>query len=439
MSVVFEVHRLLLPIFVPCFGDDRPKDMTVIRQTGSPDCEAYLLPPGGPLPRVLVWYEGAGEAAYRICERIALWLGRDLPAGNIGLATTAGPEFDARAHARGNRVFTYTGPAGRRAKGAVLTHFPANWRRFGRLLDQFRPDVVILAMNFAPAWPLVLQLRRRGIRLVYIPHDPQPHSGDFARGWQVFSQNRVLAAADLIVPMSTAMLTAARMLGGDFSRLPARVVPLHTLGVPRRSAGRSPVTGGPLKMLFFGRLIAYKGFDLLAEACRLLAHRDDWSLTIAGDGPMKADVPVLFSGLENKVRLDQLRHLAEDEVDALVASHDLLVCPYRDATQSAVIAEAILEAVPSIVTPAGALPEQVDFGRAGYVASAMTGAALAEAIAAALDDRAGLARRSADTLAFWQRTAAANPWLAVVRQALAPPGVAPQPVQAEGSADVDPA
>ena len=388
--------------------------------TAVPALSSVCAPGAGGLaraPRVLIWYEGAGEAVYRICDRIAAWLTRDLPAGNIGLATTAGAAFNARAAARGNRVFAYKGPAGRRAKGAVLTHFPANWRRFGRLLDDFAPDVVILAMNFAPAWPLVLRLRRRGIRLIYIPHDPQPHSGDFARGWQVFAQERVLAATDLMVPMSAAMLAAARGLGGRFARLPAMVIPLHTLGVPVAARGRAPVTGRKLKFLFFGRLIAYKGLDLLAEACRLMAGRDDFTLTIAGDGPMKAAVEADFSGLP-AVDLSYLRHLTEEEIDALIASHDVLVCPYRDASQSAVIAEAVLAGVPSIVTPAGALPEQVDFGRAGSVAGALTGRAVADCMIRMLDNREETAAMSAAVLDFWHRTATGNPWLAAVTAAL---------------------
>lgn len=379
------------------------------------------LPPGRPAPRVLIWYEGRGDTTFRISDRIARWLGRDLPADHIGLATSAGDDFVASATARGNRVYRFKGPHGRQAKLAVLLNYRANHRRFAALLDEFRPDVVILAMNFAPAWPLVRLLGPRGIKLVYLPHDPEPHQGDFLPLWQTFAQNRVLAHADHLVLMSDEMLRRARQIGGRFASLPASVIALHSIGFPVTGQPRAVVSGRKLRFLFLGRMIAYKGLDLLAGACRLLADRDDWDLTIAGDGPLAGEVRRDFAGL-GQVNLDYLRYISEAEVDALLMGADVMLCPYRDASQSGVVVEATLTGMPSIVSPSGALPEQVDHGKAGYVMAEMSAAALAAEMRQVLEDRAGLAAKSAEVLAFWHRTATGNPWLDVVRQALAAPG-----------------
>ena len=53
------------------------------------------------------------------------------------------------------------------------------------------------------------------------------------------------------------------------------------------------------------------------------------------------------------------RRIADDEAEALFRSAAVLVLPYRDATQSALVAAAYAFGVPVIVTDVGALPEYV--------------------------------------------------------------------------------
>ena len=368
-------------------------------------------------PRVLVWYEGNGDTFFRISERIATWLARDLSAGNIAVALTDRAECLPRLRARGHTVFPYAGPRGVAAKLAVLASLPGNWLRFGRILDEVRPDVVILTSNFALAPFLVGQIRKRGIRLVYLPHDPMPHTGDFLPQWQKFAQDRVLATSHHLVFLSDAMRDAARTLGGRFTSLPASVTPLHSLGFPVSQMPRAPITGRPVRFLFLGRMIRYKGLDLLCEACRLLAHRTDWQLTLAGGGPEVAQVRADFAGLP-QVDASRLRYLEEYEIDTLNLEHDVLICPYRDATQSGAVAEATLTGLPSIVTPVGALPAQVDFGAAGWVTADVSAAALARTMAEILDHPETVPAMSAAVLAFWARTTTGNPWMDIITTTL---------------------
>jgi glycosyltransferase involved in cell wall biosynthesis len=384
--------------------------------------------------RVMIWYEGRSDTFFRISDRIARWLGMGMPAADIALATTAGDQFVQAAEQRGNRVFRYCGPRGREAKLRVATHFWSNCRRFRALLDAFRPDVIILVANFAPAWPLVRDIRKRGIRLVYLMHDPQPHEGDYLPWWQDFSQRQLVKSADAVLTLSAAMLEKARALG--FARGGRRLgfVPLHGIGFPLVEAPRALVQGRPLQFLFLGRLIAYKGLDLVADACRRLADRSDWRLTIAGDGPLAGTVRRDF-GTMAQVNLDYLRHIEEAEVDALIAAADVMLCPYSDASQSGVVVEATLMALPCIVNPVGALAEQVDYGRAGYVMAETSGAALAEAMTAVLDDRQGLVDRSARLLAFWQETSSGNAWLRTVAAVLGKARLPGEAASGKDSAD----
>ena len=94
------------------------------------------------------------------------------------------------------------------------------------------------------------------------------------------------------------------------------------------------------------------------------------------------------------------RRIADDEAEALFRSAAVLVLPYRDATQSALVAAAYAFGVPVIVTDAGALPEYVVAGatgpgETGWVVPAGDAGALAAALREALADPARLRRMGA--------------------------------------------
>lgn len=368
-------------------------------------------------PRVLVWYEGNSDVFFRISERIADRLAEFLPPAHVGVALTGRAECLPRLKSRGYAVFPYDGPAGHQKKVQVAASLPENILRVGRMLRTFRPDVIIITSNFGLAWPLLEQARVLGIRIVYLPHDPQPHSGDYAPLWQRFAQGRVLRRSDALVFLSEAMRDFGRTIGGPFSALPTFVAPLHTLGTPGISRPRAVVHGRPIRFLFLGRMIRYKGLDLLAEACRLLADRHDWELTLAGAGPEITKVQAEFAGL-SQVSLDYLRYLDEPEIDRLNLEHDVLVCPYRDATQSGALAEATLLGLPSIVSPVGALPSQVDDGRAGWIMADMSAAALADCMRHVIDRPKAVAAMSHAVLDFWQRSSEDRVWKRVIETVL---------------------
>jgi glycosyltransferase involved in cell wall biosynthesis len=136
--------------------------------------------------------------------------------------------------------------------------------------------------------------------------------------------------------------------------------------------------------LFFGRLERYKGLStLLAAWSTLVDHAaglPPFRLIIAGPGslesPWSASLP---PGVELRNRL-----IDDDEALALFRDCSLLVLPYQDATQSALIPAAYYFARPVIVTRVGALPEYVEEGRTGWVIPPEDPSQLAATLSAAL-------------------------------------------------------
>lgn len=362
------------------------------------------LPADGPPVaslRVMIWYWGTGGAGIRLTDRVAAALASVIGAGNVAVSCHAGNAWRDRLAARGHPVSMVAGAAGQDRRVALALQAAPRLLALRRQLRRHRPDAILIPMNFALAWPLALLPRMMGIPLVYMAHDAEPHSGDFAPRLQRLTQDRLVrAASSLIAPSSH---TARRLAQIHPKAPPATVLPLASLLAPRRAEPR-PAPDGPVRLLFLGRLIAYKGLTLLAEALGAFRDRKDWTLTIAGAGPEERGVRAAFAGWP-QVDLSMLRRLDEEEIEALVDRHDVLVSPYLDASQSGAVPEALAAGMPCLVTPVGGLAEQIGQGRAGWIAAGASVDGLRAAIGQVLADRAGHAPRSAAALTLVGRGA----------------------------------
>jgi glycosyltransferase involved in cell wall biosynthesis len=143
-------------------------------------------------------------------------------------------------------------------------------------------------------------------------------------------------------------------------------------------------------VLFFGRLERYKGVRDLISAWATLddATRDGASLVLAGPGRLEPLWPYrLPPGVEVRSR-----HIEDREALALFRRCRLLVLPYVDATQSALVAVAYFFGKPVLVTRTGALPEYVQHGETGCIVEPGNVAALANGLQVALSETEALVR-----------------------------------------------
>ena len=85
------------------------------------------------------------------------------------------------------------------------------------------------------------------------------------------------------------------------------------------------------------------------------------------------------------------RFIDHDEAIALFQRSSLVVAPYRDATQSAVVASAFGNERPVVVSRVGGLPDAVVDGRDGILVAPDDPGALADALAPMLADDAKVA------------------------------------------------
>lgn len=252
-------------------------------------------------------------------------------------------------------------------------------RRLVRQIREFAPDVLHIQQGylwFNPVLPLL-----RSIPLVITVHDPKPHVGD-ALGWKTppFVTDFGFRRATRLIAHNEQMKSALIERGVEEARID--VVPT----VVRGDGDMRPVASDDGNLvLFFGRLWAYKGLDYLIRAePKITEALPEVRIAIAGAGE---DFTRYREMMVHPDRfLIHNEYVSEEKKTELFERASVVVLPYIDATQSAVIATAYNFGKPVVATTVGGLPAMVEDGVTGYLVPPKDEAALADAIVRIMSD-----------------------------------------------------
>jgi glycosyltransferase involved in cell wall biosynthesis len=253
----------------------------------------------------------------------------------------------------------------------------------GGLADRLRAlrlDVAICAMPGPLDLLMAAALRRAGVPFLVVVHDAALHPGD-GLPFQMTLQRWLMRRADGLIVLSSHVRDRLVAEGHTSGR------PLILSSHPPLSFGTLPppplAHGGRMRLLSFGRLLPYKGLDLLAASLRLVGPRADFELRVVGQGPESPELAALRAlpgvTVEN-------RWVPEPELGELLAWSDALVLSHREASQSGAAAAAIAARRWVVSTNIGGLAEQLR-GEAMARLCDPTPESLAAALAALLDER----------------------------------------------------
>ena len=139
-------------------------------------------------------------------------------------------------------------------------------------------------------------------------------------------------------------------------------------------------------ILFFGRLSPYKGLEVLYEAAPLVAAQVPSVRFVIAGAPVYGYQPPAPPALSNGGKIEILEnYISNTQLAQLFQQASLVVCPYTDATQSAVVLTAYAFYKPVIASRVGGLPEYIDDGKTGVLTPPGSPAALAQALIDTLD------------------------------------------------------
>jgi glycosyltransferase involved in cell wall biosynthesis len=289
----------------------------------------------------------------------------------------------------GSRVFLMQGFA---TMGELLVRslwYPFTLISAARFMRSKRIDAALFVMH--NPWNAGLMLVCRALRIPYgyVVHDAVLHEGENA-----FLRRAVLhleiALSDRFMCLSE---TVAQQFQATFG-IDSRNICVVPHGARSASSPRTTAqSDGPLRLLFFGRIVAYKGLELLYDALRLLREAGTpFELQIAGEGPISPRVASMQEWPNVQIAN---RFVDEPEIEPCFARAHVLVVPYIEASQSGVIPLAFSFGVPVVCTPVGGLREQVKDGHDGLLAQEVSAQALANLIQRLHENRKLLANLAA--------------------------------------------
>jgi glycosyltransferase involved in cell wall biosynthesis len=258
---------------------------------------------------------------------------------------------------------------------------PFNWIKVGYRLKKENADLIIVRYwlpLMGPCLGTILRILKKNkhSKVVCIADNIIPHEKRF--GDKPFTKYFV-KPVDAFITMSEKVLADLRLFNND---KPAKMV-LHPLYDNFGEKISKEVARNYLKIgqnekiiLFFGFIRKYKGLDILLDAIKILNSantpplRDEVKLLIAGE--FYEDRKVYDEQIEKLGIKDNLilrtNFITDSEVKNYFCAADVVVQPYRNATQSGVTPLAYHFEKPMIVTNVGGLPLLVPDGKAGFVA-----------------------------------------------------------------------
>lgn len=147
---------------------------------------------------------------------------------------------------------------------------------------------------------------------------------------------------------------------------------LANLPAPMGEEERPP---GPTTIVSVGRLVPFKGFEILLEACAELDRRNfEFRCQIVGDGPLRGKLESMITELKLQRRIELCGSLSQAEVYARLRRCDIfaLACVVDKEGASDVFPTVIMEAMacarPVVSTRLAGIPESVVDGVTGLLA-----------------------------------------------------------------------
>lgn len=253
---------------------------------------------------------------------------------------------------------------------------PLTWWKTGKKIRKTSPDLVLVKFwlpLMGPAFGTILRSIRKykPSKIISIVHNIIPHESRF--GDRPFTQY-FTKAVDGFVALSDIVIKDL----DQFKNTQHKTLSPHPLydnfgsPIPKEEALKKLDLNPDQKViLFFGLIRPYKGLDLLIDAFadkRLEVL--NLKLIIAGeyytDKQPYLDQIEKYNLSDRIVMIDQF--VPDSEVTQYFSAADLVVQPYRSATQSGVSQVAYHFNTPMVVTNVGGLAELCPHGKVGYVA-----------------------------------------------------------------------
>lgn len=271
---------------------------------------------------------------------------------------------------------TEAAPADLDIKVVINSINPFNWIKVGRQIKKERPDIIVVRYwlpFMGPCFGTILRQakKNRHSKVVCIADNVIPHE---KRAGDTAFTRYFIKPVDAFITMSEKVLSDLKIFD---QQKPAKYIP-HPLydnfgkKISKETARKN--LGLPADeriILFFGFIRKYKGLDILLDAMAILKNSmPGLKLLVAGEF---YEDKKSYEEQVDRLQLagNLILHTAfipDSELRNYLCAADLVVQPYRNATQSGVTPLAYHFEIPMLVTNVGGLAAMVPHDKAGLVA-----------------------------------------------------------------------
>lgn len=264
-------------------------------------------------------------------------------------------------------------PDGLEIRSTISSINPWSWWKTAKAIQKLQPDLIIARYwlpFMAPSIGSILRWSGKNVKKIGLVDNYHPHESRVGDKWftRYFTNT-----CNGFVTMSTAVKAemeaeikdkviryCAHPLYDHYGRIIPKKDARALLNIPEEER----------VVLFFGFIREYKGLDLMLESISMLKQRGFIVKgLVAGEYYGNES---RYQGLIDSLGIHDLLYLhtdfiPNDEVQRYFCACDLVVQPYRSATQSGVAQIAFHFNKPVLVTDIGGLPEIIEDGENGYV------------------------------------------------------------------------
>ncbi len=260
---------------------------------------------------------------------------------------------------------------------------PFTYIRTAQHINKYAPDIIIIPywMSFmAPAYGSVCLLLNKRIKIVSLVHNAISHERTLMeRPLAKYFFNRCDAFIVMSEPVKTDLLTLKK--DANILLQPHPIYDHYAEPIDKALAcSKLKIKADKKNLLFFGLIRDYKGLDILIEAMEQLD--DSYQLVIAGESYGSFDKYI--SQINQSRFKDNIivfeQYIPDDMVPTLFSASDVLVLPYRSATQSGVVALSYQMELPMVATNVGALGSTVASSGTGLVVNSVDSQEIAKGI-----------------------------------------------------------
>jgi len=250
---------------------------------------------------------------------------------------------------------------------------PLTWVQAVKQIEAFDAEWAIFRYwnpFFAPLIGYIAKkLRKKSVKVAILIDNLVPHEESFLDSWMA---RRILSRADHVITMS-------KSVSGDVQthrpgmKTSTLFHPLYEIykSSHSKAEARSKLNlpDHPI-VLYFGLIRPYKGLDIMIKALGGIKREfDDYTALILGEAyedSQKYEDLIKSEGISS-FTIFRNEFIADSELPLYFSAADVLVLPYRTATQSGIVGIALQMDRPVIATKVGGLGEYIQDGETGYL------------------------------------------------------------------------